>query len=155
MPRHRLLTRSLLLAFASLLVAAGVMAIGTWLGAWLFDAGGMDLPTRTLRAQLLVNLLAVSWCFATFALLVAAMSRRWMTAFTFVMLVAIVAYMIDFLAIGWRPIRTIAWISPFWYFLPLSIIAGDAPIVRNLIVLVTASSVFIAVAYWQFQRRDL
>src|SRR5437868_7054440 len=155
MPRHRLLTRSLLLALASLLVAAGVMALGTWLGAWLFDAGNMGLPTRTLRAQLLVNLLAVSWCFATFALLVATLSRRWMTAFTFVMLVVIVTYMIDFLAIGWRPIRTIAWISPFYYYLPLSIIAGDAPIVSNLIVLLTASTVFIALAYWQFQRRDL
>jgi len=37
-----------------------VMSFGTWLGAWLFDAGDMGLPTRTLRAQLLVNLLAVS-----------------------------------------------------------------------------------------------
>ena len=155
MPRHRLLTRSLLLAGGSLLIAAGVMALGTWLGAWLFDAGEMGLPTRTLRAQLLVNLLAVSWCFATFGLLVATLSRRWMTAFTSVMLVVVVTYMIDFLAIGWRPIRTIAWISPFYYYLPLSIIAGDAPIGRDLLVLVAASSVFIGLAYWQFQRRDL
>lgn len=155
MPRHRLLTRSLLLAFALLVIAAGVMSLGTWYGGWLFDASDMGLPTRTLRAQLLVNLLAVSWCLATFALFVATLSRRWMTAYTIVMLVAIVTYMIDFLAIGWRPIRAIAWISPFYYFLPLSIIAGDAPIVRNLIVLGAASSVFIVLAYWQFQRRDL
>ena len=155
MPRHRLLTRSLLLAGASLLIAAAVMALGTWLGAWLFDAGGMGLPTVAVRARLLVNLLAVSWCLATFALFVATMSRRWMTAFTVVMLTTIVSYMIDFLAIGWRPIRTISWMSPFYYYEPLSIIAGDAPIGRDLSVLVAAASVFIALAYWQFQRRDL
>jgi len=78
-----------------------------------------------------------------------------MTAFTIVMLVVIVTCMIAFLAIGWRPIRTIAWISPFYYYLPLSIIAGGAPIAYDLIVLVAASSIFIALAYWQFQRRDL
>ena len=50
-PRHRLLTRSLLLALA---VAARaprcVMAAGTWLGARLFDAGGLDLPSPAVRA---------------------------------------------------------------------------------------------------------
>ena len=155
MPRHRLLTRSLLLACASLIIAAGMMFFGTWLGAWLFGAGDMGLPARTLRAQLLVNLLAVSWCFATFALLVATLSKRWTTAFTSVMLVVVVTYMIDFLAIGWRPMRTISWMSPFYYYQPLSIIAGDAPIGRDLAVLAAASSMFIALAYWQFQRRDL
>lgn len=155
MPRHRLLTRSLLLAFAALLVAAGVMAFGTWLGAWLFNAGHMGLPTRTLRAQLLVNLLAVAWCFASFALLVATLSRRWMTSFTFVMLAALITYMVDFLAIGWPPIRTLSRMSPFYYYRPLSIIAGDAPIGRDVTVLLSVSMVFIMLAYWQFQRRDL
>ncbi len=155
MPRHRLLTRSLVLALVSLLIAAGMMFFGTWLGAWLFDAGGMGLPTLTLRAQLLVNLLAVSWCFATLALLVATLSKRWTTAFTSMMLVVLVTYMIDFLAIGWRPMRTISWMSPFYYYEPLSIIAGDAPMGRDVGVLAAVASVFIVLAYWQFQRRDL
>ena len=78
-----------------------------------------------------------------------------MTVFTTVMLTAVVAYMIDFLAIGWRPMRMIAWLSPFHYYPALSIIAGDAPMGRDLSVLVAAATVFIALAYWQFQRRDL
>ena len=155
LPRHRLLTRSLLLALMWLLTAAAAMSFGTWLGATMFGARDMGLPTWAVRAKLLVNLLAVSWCLAGLALLVATMSRRWMTAFTIVMLATLITYLIDFLAIAWRPIRTIAWISPFYYYPPLSIIAGDAPMGRDLSVLVAASSVFIALAYWQFQRRDL
>jgi ABC-type transport system involved in multi-copper enzyme maturation permease subunit len=154
-PRHRLLTRSLVLALLALLVAVSVMSLGTWLGAFFFGAGNFGLPTPGVRARLLVNLLALGWCLAGFALLVATLSRRWMTAFTTVMLTAVIAYMIDFLAIGWRPMRTIAWLSPFHYYPALSIIAGDAPTGRDLTVLLSASLVFIALAYWQFQRRDL
>jgi ABC-type transport system involved in multi-copper enzyme maturation permease subunit len=154
-PRHRLLTRSLVLAFASLVAAASLMAAGTWLGAALFGAGNFGLPAPAVRARLLVNLVALAWCAGGFALFVATMSRRWMTAFTTVMLTTVVMYMIDFLAIGWRPMRHVAWLSPFHYYPALSIVAGDAPMAYDLTVLLTAASVFIALAYWQFQRRDL
>jgi len=154
-PRHRLLTRSLLLAFAALVAGACLMAAGTWLGAALFDAHDLGLPTPAVRARLLLNLVALGWCSAGFALLVATLSKRWMTAFTLVMLTTVVMYMIDFLAIGWRPMRLIAWISPFHYYPALSIVAGDAPMAYDLGVLLTAATVFIALAYWQFQRRDL
>lgn len=154
-PRHRLLTRSLLLALASLLLAVGVMAFGTWFGARLFGAADMGLPAPAVRARLLLNLAALAWCLAGFALMVATLSRRWMTAFTTVMLTTVVMYLIDFLAIGWRPMRMIAWMSPFHYYPALSIVAGDAPFGRDLTVLVAAASVFITIAYWQFQRRDL
>lgn len=155
MPRHRLLTRSLLLALAALLVAVGVMASGTWMGARFFGAAGLDLPAPGVRLRLLGNLVALGWCLAGFALLVATLSRRWMTAFTTVMLSAVIAYMIDFLAIGWTPMEAIAWLSPFHYYPALSIIAGDASTWRDVGVLVGAATVFIVIAYWQFQRRDL
>jgi ABC-type transport system involved in multi-copper enzyme maturation permease subunit len=102
-----------------------------------------------------VNLIALGCCAAGFALFVATMSRRWMTAFTTVMLTTVVTYMIDFLAIGWRPMRLVAWLSPFHYYPALSIVAGDAPMAYDLTVLLSTASVFIALAYWQFHRRDL
>jgi beta-exotoxin I transport system permease protein len=154
-PRHRLLTRSLVLALVSLIVAGAVMSLGTLLGAFFFGAGDFGLPSPGVRARLLVNLMALGWCLAGFALLVATLSRRWMTAFVTVMLTSVIAYMIDFLAIGWRPMRTISWLSPFHYYPALSIIAGDAPTAFDLSVLVGTATVFIALAYWQFQRRDL
>lgn len=154
-PRHRLVTRSLLVAIASVVAATVMMALGTWAGARIFDAQGMAMPALKLRAELLVNLFAVAVCLAGFALMIATLSRRWSTAFTTVGLVAVIAYMVDFIGIGWPPMRMIAWLSPFHYYPALSVVAGDAPTVRNIGVLLTAGATFVTVAYWQFNRRDV
>lgn len=154
-PRHRLVTRSLLVATAAVLVTLGLMFVGTSLGGRIFDAGGSELPSVAVRLSLLVHLAGVTACLGGFALLVATCSERWMTAFTTAALTTVVLYLIDFLAIGWRPMRAVAWLSPFHYYPALSIIAGDAPPVGNLVVLFSAAAVFIALSYWQFQRRDL
>jgi ABC-type transport system involved in multi-copper enzyme maturation permease subunit len=154
-PRHRLLTRSLLLAGMSASTATLLMAIGTWIGAALFDARGFDFPSLAVRARLLTNLLALAACFGAFALFLATISRRWATAFTTGTMTMVLMYMIDFLAIGWRPMRVLSWVSPFHYYPALSIIAGDASTGRDIAVLLTIATVFTVLAYWQFQRRDL
>jgi ABC-type transport system involved in multi-copper enzyme maturation permease subunit len=154
-PRHRLVTRSLLLAALAVLAAAGLMFAGTSLGGRIFDAGGFDLPSVAVRLALLAHLAGVAACLGGFALLVATYSDRWMTAFTIAALTTVVMYLVDFLAIGWRPMRAVAWISPFHYYPALSIVSGAAPPIRNILVLFSAAAVFIALSYWQFQRRDL
>jgi ABC-type transport system involved in multi-copper enzyme maturation permease subunit len=154
-PRHRLITRSLLVAFAAIGGATAMMALGTWTGARVFDTEGMAMPAPALRAQLLMNLFAVAVCLAGFALMMATFSRRWATSFTTAGLAAVVAYMVDFIAIGWPPMRTIAWLSPFHYYPALSVVAGDASTGRNIAVLLATGAVFVATAYWQFQRRDV
>lgn len=154
-PRHRLLTRSLLLAAASTTVAVLLMFAGTSAGGRIFDVEGTDLPSVTVRVRLLLHLAGVAACFGGFALLLATLSRRWTTAFTTATLVAVVLYLVDFLAIGWRPIRAVVWLSPFHYYPALSIIAGDAPVWRNVVILFGTAGAFVAAAYWQFQRRDL
>lgn len=154
-PRHRLVTRSLLVAIAVVAAATIMMSLGTWAGGRIFDTEGMAMPTGQLRAQLLTNLFAVATCLAGFALMTATFSQRWSTSFTTVGLVAVIAYMVDFIAIGWPPMRTIAWLSPFHYYPALSIVAGDAPTGRNITVLLAAGAAFVATAYWQFQRRDV
>jgi ABC-type transport system involved in multi-copper enzyme maturation permease subunit len=154
-PRHRLITRSLLVAIAALAGATTMMALGTWAGARIFDTGGMAMPTLSLRVQLLANLFAVAACLAGFALMMATFSRRWSTSFTTVGVVAVLAYMVDFIAIGWPPMETVAWLSPFHYYPALSVVAGDAPTARNIGVLLAAGAAFVTTAYWQFQRRDV
>jgi ABC-type transport system involved in multi-copper enzyme maturation permease subunit len=154
-PRWWLLARSLLLSNLAAIAAVVLMALGTSLGGALFDTAGMDMPEFRLRVRLLVNLLAVASCFGAFALLVGASSQRWATAFTTGALTAIVAYLVDFLSIGWEPMRVLNWLSPFHYYPALSVIAGDAPTVRNVIILLTASAAFAAAAFWRFERRDL
>lgn len=154
-PRHRLLTRSVVLAALAILTAVLLMALGTSAGGRAFTDGSVELPSVNTRIHLLVNLAGVAACCGSFGLLVAVSSRRWMTAFTTAALTTIVAYLIDFLAIGWRPMRAVAWISPFHYYPALSILSGDAPTVRNLTVLYLTTALFTSLAYWRWQRRDL
>jgi ABC-type transport system involved in multi-copper enzyme maturation permease subunit len=154
-PRHRLLTRTVVLAALAVVSMALVMFLGTYLGGRIFDGGRFDMPSIEVRARLLAHVAGVAACCGGFGLLLATFSRRWMTAFSTAALTAVVMYLLDFLAIGWRPMRNIAWISPFHYFPALSIVAGDAPPARNLVVLFSSAAIFIALAYWQFQRRDL
>ena len=154
-PRHRLVTRSLLLAHAAAAAALLLMALGTSVGVALFAAGDLDVPSAALRARLLFNHFAVASCFASFALLLACRSRRWSSAFTLAAISVVVLYNVDFIALGWRPMQTIAWISPYHYFPALSVVAGEAPTARNLAVLFAASAALSASAYWQFERRDL
>ena len=156
-PRHRLVTRSLLLARAAVIVAVGLMSVGTWLGgAGLRRRRVRSAVGRASGSSLLVHLAAVAACLGGFALLVATLSRAlddgvhdrrcsprssctWSTSSR---------------SAGGR-CAPIAWISPFHYYPALSIVAGDAPAAGNLVVLFSAAAVFIALAYWQFQRRDL
>jgi ABC-type transport system involved in multi-copper enzyme maturation permease subunit len=153
--RHRLVTRSLLLILGATTTAVVLMAAGTSLGMHLFGAGDLDLPTPQVRAWMLLNLFAVGVCFGAFALLVASWSSRWTTALTLVVLIAVVLYCLDFLAIGWPPMRSIAWLSPFHYYPALDVLAGDAAMGRNLAILFSSTAAMTASAYWQFHRRDL
>lgn len=154
-PRHRLVTRSLLLAHLSAAVVLTAMAAGTAIGIRLFEAADLDVPSTELRARLLFNQFAVASCFSGFAILVASWSRRWSTAFTIAALTAVVMYNVDFIALGWRPMEWVAWLSPFHYFPALSVITGEAPLLGNAAILFGAAALFAAAAYWQFQRRDV
>ena len=154
-PRHRLLTRSLVLAHLSVAWMIALMAAGTWLGVHVFDASRYEMPSAAARVRLLGNLFALASCFAGLGLLVAASARRWSTAFASVALAAVVAYILDFLALGWRAMDPFVWVSPFHYYPALYVLAGDAPMLRNLAILFSAAATMSAAAYWQFSRRDL
>ncbi len=154
-PRHVVMTRSLLLSCGAVVTAVLLMAAGTRVGLRLFGSPEFDAPSPAVSAQLLLHLAGVALCFAGFGLAVAAGARRWSTAFTTATLVAVLMYLVDFLAIGWPPLRAIAWISPFHYYPALSIVAGDAPAWRNVAILLTAAASFSVLGYWRFSRRDL
>lgn len=154
-PRRVVVTRSLLLAAGAVVFAVMLMALGTQLGLRMFAAPEFDAPSAAVSARMLLHLAAVASCFGGFALAIAAGARRWSTAFTTAALAAVVLYLVDFLAIGWPPMRAIVWISPFHYYPALSILAGTAPVWSNLGLLMSASAVLCAIGYWRFDRRDL
>ena len=155
LPRHVVVTRSLLLATGAVGAATLLMAAGTRLGLRLFGSPEFDAPSAAVTARMLLHLAGVALCFAGFGLAIAAGARRWSTAFTTAALTAVLMYLLDFVAIGWPPLRSIAWISPFHYYPALSILSEDAPAWRNLVILLSAATALSAVGYWRFNRRDL
>ena len=154
-PRHRLMTRSLIL-FTAVTLAAGLsMAFGTWIGLHTFASPASSWPSPRIVGLLLVHLVSIGWCFGALGLAVAAGARRWSTAFASVTLGAVALYLIEVLAIGWAPARTVAWLSPFHYYPALPIVAGDPTGLTNVAVLLAAAAVLTVIAYWRFNRRDL
>jgi beta-exotoxin I transport system permease protein len=154
-PRHMVVTRSLLLAATAVIAAVLLMALGTRVGLRLFASPEFDAPSGATAARLLAHLAAVASCFGGLALAIAAGARRWSTAFSTAALAAVVLYLVDFLAIGWPPMRAIDWLSPFHYYPALSILTGTAPEWRNLGILMAATAILCAIGYWRFNRRDL
>lgn len=154
-PRHTIITRSLIAGLMGIAGAGALMALGTWAGLLVFAEPTFDAPSPQTIFLLLLHLAAVAASLAALGLAVAAGATRWSTAFFTTALVTVIAYLVDFLAIGWPFMRSIAWVSPFHYYPALSIVAGDVPVVRNVAVLISATIAFVAVAYWRFARRDL
>lgn len=152
--RRQLLTRSLLLSLATAVTITAVMMSGTYLGlVWMAD--GLAWPSFRLLLLLAAHLVAVAWCCAAIGLCLAASTRRWNTAFTLGSMVIVVGYLVDFLAIGWPPARYVSWLFPFDYYPALLIVGGTANSATDLTVLLTATAVFIALAYRRFDARDL
>lgn len=153
--RHRVVTRSLVLSIATVILLVSAMGVGTIAGLNVFASSVSAWPRAWTIFLLIAHIAGLACCCAAFGLAVAAGAKRWSVAFTTAALTAIAMYLVDFLAIVWPRVRPIAYLSPFRYYPGASILAGTAPVARNLIVLWTAGAVFAAVAYWRFERRDL
>jgi len=65
------------------------------------------------------------------------------------------AYLLDYLGRVWEPARRLSAVSPFHYFEPMPLIAGQSFNGGNAIVLAAISIVSIAAAYVAFNRRDI
>ena len=154
-PRHAIVTRSLVAAAGAVCTAALLMALGTTLGLRVFAQPSFDAPPPRVIALLLLHLASVAALFGALGLAIASGARRWSTAFFTAVLATVVLYLVDFLAIGWPVMRSISWISPFRYYPALAIIAGDAPAWHNVGVLLSSAAVLVAIGYWRFERRDL
>ena len=154
-PRTHLVTRSLLVMVSAVLLAVLAMGSGTWVGLRLFADPAWAWPPATTLLSLLTHLAAVACCSGSIGLAVAAGAKRRNAAFGFVAVLTVALYLVTLLAISWAPARLVAWLSPFHYYPAVSILAGVAPRWSNLLVLLSATAVFVVVAYWRFERRDL
>ena len=155
LPRRTIVTRTLLVAFGTTAAIVAAMVGGTWVGLSAFAPPGARWPEPLRIASLAGHLVFTAWVFAAAGLAAAAFARRRGTAFGIVAGSVVFLYLLNFVADAWTPVSGLRPISPFHYFPGFAVANGAAPIARDLGVLAAIAAVLIAVAYWQFERRDL
>ena len=94
-------------------------------------------------------------CFGATALAAAGWARRRAAAWAPVALAAVATYLIDFLGLWWTAMPRIGRLTPFHFYQGSAILEGRANTALDLSVLAAATVVASAIAYWQFNRRDL
>ena len=152
--RHLMVTRSAFVyasvtAFIVLLMFLANRGALRWLAP---DSAAM--PSTRLW-WVVLNLLAVVWCFGAAALALAARVRRRATAAGTIALAAVFLYLLQFAAAAWTPLRPIGRISPFHYYEALRTLLGLGTPAKDIALLLSVTMALLAVAYASYMHRDL
>jgi ABC-2 type transport system permease protein len=154
-PRHRLVTRTLVVMMASTLVLALGMLAGMLLGLVMLAPVDAPWPEARLVGLMIAHLTLVAWCFGAAALAAAGWARRRASALAVVSIAAVALYLVDFLGLWWSPAESLARFTPFFYFHGGMLLAGADDPARNLLVLGSLTLAASLTAYARFARRDL
>jgi ABC-type transport system involved in multi-copper enzyme maturation permease subunit len=156
LPRQWVITRALALVLIGTCAAPAILALTMAVALRLFTPGALaQAPTATTVLKMALNLTALATLAGTISLAVASRARRRGTAISVACVTGVLCYLVTFLEPTWAPAQAIGPLSPFHYYHPVNILAGRSEPWRDLIVLGGASAAFAALAYWQFNRRDL
>jgi ABC-2 type transport system permease protein len=154
-PRHRVMTRTLIVTLGSTLLLTLAMLAGTLIGLQVLAPTELDWPTPRVLLLMVAHLALVGWCFGAAAMAVAGWARRRGSAIAVTAIAAVALYLVDFLGLWWPPVETLARVTPFAYFHGGPLLAGTADPFRNLVVLGSITIAAAVTAYVRFQRRDL
>ena len=153
--RHWIVTRSILVALISTFYLLAMMALGTWIGLTNFAAKDAPSPSVGLVGSLATNLGFLMICWAAIAMAIGCACRRRGTAGAIVGLLALTAYLTDYIGRAWKPAESVAWLSPFRYYAPFELVLGSALSAKNLWVLGGIATAAFALAYLLYSRRDI
>jgi len=155
LPRHWMVTRSLLAMTITTLTLALTMGVCTMVGLLALAPPRARWPEPRIVLNLIAHLIMVSCCFGAAALAAAGWARRRAAALAPVALAAVALYLVDFLGTWWTAMPNIGRISPFHFYQGAAIMEGRANTALDLSVLGAATMAASVLAYWQFSRRDL
>ena len=157
--RHWIVTRSILVVLISTAYLLAMMAIGTWLGLSYFAANSAvnnaARPTPALIGSLAINLGFLMVCWGAVAMAIGCACRRRGSAGAIAGLLALTAYLTDYVGRAWKPAESVAWLSPFRYYAPFDLVMGSALSAKNLYVLGGIAMAAFALAYVLYSRRDI
>jgi len=153
--RHWIVTRSILVALISTVYLLAMMAIGTWVGLRYFAAKDAAWPSAGLIGSLAINLGLLMLCWSAIAMAIGCACRRRGTAGAIAGLMALTAYLTDYVGRAWKPAESIAWLSPFRYYMPFDLVMGSALSAKSLCTLGGIAVAAFALVYLLYSRRDI
>ena len=153
--RHWIVTRSMLVALISTVYLLAMMALGTWIGLTNYAAKNAGWPSLGLIGSLAINLGLLMLCWAAIAMAIGCACRRRGSAGAIAGLLALTAYLTDYIGRAWKPAESVAWLSPFRYYTPFELVMGSALPVKNLLVLGGIAAAAFTLAYVLYSRRDI
>ena len=153
--RVDVITRTLIVLIVSGGLMLGVMIAGTWTGLRCCTPATAERPSFELLLSLAFSLATVMACWAGVALAVGAAARRRAVSGAVAGVLALAAYLLDYLGRAWEPASSVSALSPFHYFEPMTLVMGQAMSVRNTAILLTIALAGTALSYVTFARRDI
>ncbi|RPJ69723.1 MAG: hypothetical protein EHM24_04595 [Acidobacteria bacterium] len=154
-PRWLPILRSAALVVICAAATTAAMAAGTRAGLALFAPAGARWPSPGLMLSLSVNLGALMMCWGGIALAIAAAVRRRGVAGAAAGLAAFALFLLDVVARVRDPIGGMARLSPFHYFNPLLLVAGQPIRPGDPAALLAFAAAGLVVALLLYTRRDL
>lgn len=153
--RHWVITRTIMLLAAGIVLLLGAMMLGTGVGLYWLVSNDLARATFHVIPQLTLSLGVLLLCWGGIALALAAIARRRSVASATTALLAMACYMTDLIAQVWKPLKSVAPYSPFHYYKTLNLITGSADVAGDTLILACVAATAFALAYFIFQHRDL
>lgn len=153
-PRHWLITRTIALVLFSILLMLLMIVAGTWAGLAMFAPPEVSWPSvrQTAALALSLGMLVVAW--SGVAMAFGAACRRGVAS-TVTSLLAFAGLLLDWAHRLWPALGRIAWLSPFSYFQPYELVAGDPLRPENLLILWAVTMTGYVAAYLMISLRDI
>ena len=154
LPRHWIITRTIALVVFAITLMLALMLAGTWIGLVTFASEIEAWPSVGTLASLALNLGLLIFCWGGIATAFGAACRR-SVAGAVTGLLALFTLLLDLVRSIWSPAESVAWLSPFPYFVPFDIVMGRPLPAENLLVLWAIAMTGFTTAYFLFSQRDI
>jgi ABC-2 type transport system permease protein len=154
-PRRAMISRSIIVCTVAPCVLLAFMLTGTWIGLNTLALKDASWPGPHLLFSLAINLVALMLCWSGIAMAIGSAARRRAVAGGVSGLLALTAFLLDYLARAWTPAEKFGWLSPFRYYSPLEMILGDPLPWKNVLILAAVAATGFALAYFFYSRRDI
>jgi len=153
--RRAAIGRSIIVITFATAIPVVTMLAGTWLGLAAFAPRSAPRPEIGSLLGVAVNLEFEAIAWGAVALAFGAFSNHRAKAGGFAGLLAFATFLLDYVGRVWDPLRDVARLSPFRYFSPFAIIAGEPVSGTNIAILGALFVTGCGVAFVVYGRRDL